>query len=167
MRCPLKLCWERGEFFASHCREGIPSICGITFASMSWGHANMTFPLLSKRFLAPPRTLQQVPFHWLCGEFGGYIKSAVFTSVLLGTECRSSFRNRHRCVDGYVGVGWKIYHSNLQFFLNGVYSNVKTLGGCYLQFTDLSSGHDIKVILLRLQYAFVKGTDLHDDSEFP
>lgn len=44
--------------------------------------------------------------------------------------------------------------------------NVKTLGVCYLQITDLSSSHDIKVILLRLQYVFIKGISLHNDSEF-
>lgn len=42
----------------------------------------------------------------------------------------------------------------------------KHLGGCYLQTADLSSAHNIKVILLQLQYAFVKDTGLHDDSEF-
>lgn len=52
------------------------------------------------------------------------------------------------------------------FFLSGACSNVKTLRGHYLQITDLSSSCDIKVILLWLQYAFVKGTGLHHDSEF-
>jgi len=36
--------------------EGILRICGITFASMSLGDANMPSSLLSKRFTEPPRT---------------------------------------------------------------------------------------------------------------
>lgn len=165
MRCCLKLCRERGDLFAAHCRERIRSICGIPSAGMSLGDVNTSFSLLSKGFVAQATTAS-IPTRSPVPLIRCILKQRFFHQSYQAQSVSLSFETDIVLQAGVWVLAAKSIIVIKRKNLNCVCSNVKTGQSCYLQITALSSSCDTEMILFLYRCFFIVCTRLYCEYVF-